>query len=80
MNITYMGRPIANAINLSFEDSGNPAVVVIKGYVGNPNPFKSVSDILNKDGFNIIDCNHVFSRVVFVIVSTNWSFEAMGLL
>ena len=37
-------------------------------------------DILNKDEFNIINSNHVFSKVVFTTVNTDWSFEANGLL
>jgi|GEM_PF-3226809 len=80
MNVTYMNRPIATAVNLSFEDSGNPAIIIIKGKIGSPNPFSSTSDILNKDGFNIINSNHVFSKVVFTTVNTAWSFEANGLL
>jgi|P827metagenome_2_1110787.scaffolds.fasta_scaffold01038_20 hypothetical protein len=80
MNITYKNKPIAKAINLSFKDSGNPAVIIIKGKIGSPNPFSSTSDILNKDEFNIINSNHVFSKVVFTTVNTDWSFEANGLL
>lgn len=78
MNITYMGKPVAKAINLSFEDSGNPAVIIIRGRIDEPNPFPSASSIVNKHGFNIIGCNHVFSKVVFVTVNTDWSFKAMG--
>ena len=78
--ITLNKKPIAKAYNLAFEDSGDFKVIIIKGKIKPSNTTPPYSDFQNKEGFNIINTNHVFSRVVFEKVQSDWRFKAKGFI
>ena len=76
--ITLNQKPIATAVNLTFRDSGDFRVIIIRGKIKPSDSTPPYSEFQNKEGFNIIKTNHVFSKVVFEEVQSDWSFKAKG--
>jgi hypothetical protein len=78
--ITLNGMEKASASKLEFEDLGFPKMK-ITGIINSPHPFISSSDLVGKNGYNIIGTQYIFSSVAFKRVQVKndlWYFEAVG--